>query len=57
MEIEVRKILERFQDQDLSYVDAFTLALIRTRPDINAIFAFDHHMAFAGLPILPGPLS
>ena len=57
MEIEVRKILNRFQDQDLSYVDAFTLALIHTRPDINAIFAFDHHMAFSGLPVFPGPLS
>lgn len=39
------------------FVDTSTLALIRTRPDINAIFAFDHHMALAGLPVLPGPLN
>ena len=56
LDVEVLKILNRFQDQALSYVDAFTLALVHSRPDINAIFAFDHHMAFAGLPVLPGPL-
>jgi len=57
MEVGVRKVIERFHDQDLSYVDAFSIALIQSRPDIDAIFAFDHHMAFAGLPVLPGPLD
>ena len=55
MEIGVRKFISRFHDQKLSYVDAFSLALIQSRPDIDAIFAFDHHhMSLAGIPVLPG---
>ncbi len=57
MEIGVRKVIDRFHDQTLSYVDAFSIALIQSRPDIDAIFAFDHHLTFAGLPVLPGPLN
>jgi len=38
-------------------VDAFSIALIQSRPEIDAVFAFDHHMNLAGLPVLPGPLS
>jgi len=54
MELGVRKVIERFHDQKLSYMDAFSIALIQSRPDIDAIFAFDHHMTLAGLPVLPG---
>jgi uncharacterized protein len=57
MELGVRKVIDRFQDQALSYIDAFSIALIQSRPDIDAVFAFDHHMTFAGLPVLPGPHS
>ncbi len=57
MEVGVRKVIERFHDQELSYVDAFSIAFIQSRPDIDAVFAFDHHMALAGRPVLPGPLS
>jgi len=57
MEIGVRKVISRFHDQQLSYVDAFSLALIQSRPDIDAIFAFDHHMSLAGIPVLPGLLN
>ena len=57
MEIGVRKVISRFQDQQLSYVDAFSLALIQSRPDIDVIFAFDHHMSLAGIPVLPGLLN
>ena len=57
MEVGVRKVIDRFHDQDLSYVDAFSIALIQFRPDIDAIFAFDHHMTLAGLPVLPGLLD
>ena len=57
MEIGVRKVISRFHDQQLSYVDAFSLALIQSRPDIDAIFAFDHHMTHAGIPVLPGFLD
>jgi predicted nucleic acid-binding protein len=56
MEVGVRRVMDRFHDQTLSYVDAFSIALAQSRPDIDAIFAFDHHMIFAGLPVLPGPL-
>ncbi len=57
MELGVRKVLDRFHDQALSYVDAFSIALIQSRPDIDAIFAFHHHMTLAGLPVLPGHLD
>ncbi len=57
MEVRVRKVIARYQDQKLSYVDAFSIALIQSRPDIDAIFAFDHHMALAGIPVLPGLLD
>jgi uncharacterized protein len=57
MEVGVRKVIDRFQDQSISYVDAFSIALIQSRPEIDAVFAFDHHMILAGLPVLPGPLS
>ncbi len=57
MEVGVRKVIDRFQDQSLSYVDAFSIALIQSRPEIDAVFAFDHHMILAGLPVLPGPLN
>jgi len=57
MEIGVQKVISRFQDQQLSYVDAFSLALIQSRPDIDAIFAFDHHMSLAGISVLPGLLD
>jgi predicted nucleic acid-binding protein len=57
MELGVRKVIDRFDDQQLSYVDAFSIALIQSRPDIDAIFAFDHHLTLAGIPVLPGPLK
>ena len=57
MEIGVRKVINRFHDQQLSYVDAFSIALIQSRPEIDAIFAFDHHMGLAGIPVLPGLLN
>ena len=57
MEVGVRKVIDRYADQSLSYVDAFSIVLIQSRPDIDAVFAFDHHMALAGLPVLPGILK
>src|SRR5712691_577593 len=57
VEAGVRKVIDRFHDHKLSYVDAFSIALIQSRPDIDAIFAFDHHMILAGLPVLPGVLN
>lgn len=52
-----RRELSRFPDQDLSYVDALTLHVVRTRRDIDVIFSFDHQLLLAGLPVLPGPMS
>ncbi|HZS75172.1 MAG TPA: hypothetical protein VFA41_01055 [Ktedonobacteraceae bacterium] len=57
LEVVVRKVIERFHDQDLSYVDAFSIALIQSLPTIDAVFAFDHHMMLAGRPVLPGTLD
>lgn len=48
--------LRRFADQALSYTDALTLAAAR-RFDMGAIFAFDHHLALTGIPLLPGQLK
>lgn len=56
-EVGVRKVISRYHDQKLSYVDALSIALIQSRPDIDAIFAFDHHMVLAGIPVLPGLLD
>ncbi len=52
----VRRILARFADQDLSYVDALSLAIAESYRAIDAIFAFDHHLSLTGLPTLPGPV-
>lgn len=57
MELRVRNVINRFRDQSLSYVDAFSIAVIQSRPDIDAVFAFDHHMLLAGLPVFPGDLT
>lgn len=57
MEPEIRQVLERYGSIPLSYVDAFSLAVIRVRDDIGASFAFDHHLAVTGFPVLPGPLK
>lgn len=56
-ELRVRNVINRFRDQSLSYVDASSIALIQSRPDIDAVFAFDHHMLLAGLPVFPGDLQ
>lgn len=50
---ETENILRRFVDQDLSFADAFTLATVRTHPEVDALFAFDHHLHLAGIPVVP----
>jgi predicted nucleic acid-binding protein len=57
MEVEIRRNLSRFPDQELSYVDALSLHIVQSRRDFDAIFAFDHHLALAGIPVFPGPLG
>lgn len=53
----VRRVLARFADQDLSYVDAFSLVVAESRRNVDAIFAFDHHLGLSGLPVLPGSVG
>ncbi len=57
LDLRTRRLLYQFHDQALSYADAFTLSVLESRPDIEAVFAFDHHMALAGVTILPGPVA
>lgn len=57
LDVRTRRLAYHFRDQSLSYTDAFTLAALQSRPDIEAVFAFDHHMGLAGLPVLPGPVA
>jgi predicted nucleic acid-binding protein len=45
--------LARYPDRVLSYVDALTLAVMRSNSQIDVIFAFDHHMQLSGKPVLP----
>jgi predicted nucleic acid-binding protein len=49
-----RRIVQRFDDQDLSYTDALSLGILQTRPDIDHVFAFDHHLGLTGVPVFPG---
>lgn len=49
--------LRRYRDQDLSYVDAISLALLDELPSNFAVFAFDRHLALTSRLILPGPMS
>jgi len=54
-EVGVHRNLSHYADQDLSYVDAFSMHVVQSRGDIDAIFAFDHHIALVGVPVFPGP--
>lgn len=50
-----REVLRRFTDQELSYADALTLAVIETER-VKFVFGFDHHMGLTGRVVLPGAL-
>ncbi len=47
------KLLRRFADQALSYIDSLTLVAAE-RYGAKAIFGFDHHLGLMGKPLLPG---
>jgi len=47
MEAQAVVILRRYKDQDFSYVDAVSFAVMQQR-DISEAFAFDHHFTTAG---------
>lgn len=53
IEHEAWSILETHTDEEWSYVDATSFALI-DREGFTAAFAFDRHFAQRGLKVLPG---
>ena len=52
LEIEAEDILRRYSDQDFSYTDAVSFALMRQR-GIGTAFAFDKHFSIAGFSMVP----
>lgn len=55
-EAEAEKLLRQFADQDFSFVDAVSFAVMRERAITDA-FAFDHHFLVAGFVLQPGDVS
>jgi len=52
LEQEAEQILRRYDDQDFSFADAVSFALMRQR-GIGEAFAFDQHFATAGFILVP----
>ena len=42
----------KYKDQDFSYADAVSFAVMRER-DIDRVFAFDHRFLIAGFTLIP----
>lgn len=53
LEEQAESILAKYDDQDFSYVDAVSFALMNEQGILEA-FAFDDHFSTAGFQILPG---
>jgi predicted nucleic acid-binding protein len=51
-EVEALQILEKFADQDVSFTDCLSLALMR-RHGISRVFSFDYHFTLFGCERLP----
>ena len=52
LEDNAENILEKYQDQDFSYTDAVSFAVMKQR-GIHLAFSFDHHFVTAGFTIIP----
>ena len=52
-EMAAEALLERYADQNFSFVDAVSFAMMHSEEIIEA-FAFDKHFATAGFVLLPG---
>lgn len=52
LETRARDILRRYDDQDFSYTDAVSFALMQQR-ELSEVFAFDHHFSVVGFVQLP----
>lgn len=56
LEEQAERILARYADQDFSFVDAVSFAVMQQR-GIGEAFAFDRHFLTAGFVLMPAPLS
>lgn len=54
LEQEAERILGQYADQDFSFTDAVSFALMRQRGIVEA-FVFDHHFSTAGFILVPAP--
>jgi predicted nucleic acid-binding protein len=52
MELVAKKFLEKFSDQDLSFADAASFAIMKSRK-MRTAFTLDHRFAIAGFRVLP----
>ncbi len=52
MEVAAKKVLEKFSDQELSFTDAVSFTIMKSRK-IRTAFTLDKHFAIAGFRILP----
>jgi predicted nucleic acid-binding protein len=52
LETEAKRILHQYHDQDFSFADAVSFALMQER-GITQAFAFDKHFAIAGFTLVP----
>ncbi len=52
LEIQARDILRRYDDQDFSYTDAVSFALMQQQ-NLTEAFTFDHHFSVMGFTQLP----
>ncbi|MDQ2808844.1 MAG: PIN domain-containing protein [Chloroflexota bacterium] len=52
LDAQAESLLNHYADQDFSYVDAVSFALMRTRR-ITTAFSFDHHFRIAGFTLIP----
>jgi len=52
LESQARDILRRYDDQDFSYTDAVSFALMQQR-ELTGAFAFDRHFSVVGFTLFP----
>jgi len=52
LEVEAKRILRQYADQDFSYTDAVSFAVMRQN-SISKAFTFDKHFVTAGFAVIP----
>jgi predicted nucleic acid-binding protein len=53
-ELEALELFEKFADQQVSFTDCVSFALMRRRR-VRRVFTYDRHFALAGFEVWPGP--